>query len=49
MNYHWTKIFLKIGINEEKSEWGHFSGKNWNERQSDNLSGMENKDKAKLG
>ena len=29
-----------------KSEWGHFSGKNWNERQSDNLSGMENKDKS---
>ena len=37
--------FFKIGISEGKSERGHFFGKNWNERQSDNLSGMENKDK----
>ena len=47
-NYHWTKIFLKIGISEEKSEWGHFSWKkNRNKRQPDNLSGIENKDKSK--
>ena len=48
MNYHWTKFF-KIGINEKKSENRNeaiFRDKNWNERQSDNLSGMENKDKS---
>ena len=49
-NYQWTKNFFKnwnqwrkIG----KSEIGHFSGKNRNERQPDNLSGIENKDKSK--
>ena len=40
--------FFLIGICIEKSESGHFSGKNWNERQPDNnLSGIENKDKSK--
>ena len=43
----WTKIFFFIRISEGKSERGHFSGKNRNERQPDNLSGIENKDKSK--
>ena len=38
---NWNQ-WRKIG----KWELGHFSGKKWNERQSDNLSGMENKDKS---
>ena len=41
-----NETFLLIWVSEEKSEWGHFSGKNRNERQPDNLSGIENKDKS---
>ena len=42
-----NEAFFLIWVSEEKSEWGHFSGKNRNERQPDNLSGIENKDKSK--
>ena len=41
------EAFLKIWVSEEKSERGHFSGENRNERQPDNLSRIENKDKSK--
>ena len=47
MNYHWTKIFLKIGINEEKSE--NRNEAFFREKIGMNgslISGMENKDKS---
>ena len=50
MNYHWTKILKKIWISEEKSENRNeamLREKNRNERQPDNLSGIETKDKSK--
>ena len=40
--FNWNRCRI-IG----KSEWGYFSGKNRNELQPDNLSGIENKDKSK--
>ena len=46
MNYHWTKV-LKKWNQWRKIGMRPFSGKNRNERQPDNLSCIENKDKSK--
>ena len=47
VNYHWTKLFLKFESVKKNRNEAIFRGENRNERQPDNLSGIENKDKSK--